>query len=96
MLTLKRVLAAAIVIAAVAAPTAVSARVIGPPVRTHEVPVTPPSATPAHVAGPRAASSSSSFRWTDAGIGAGSLLVLIGLGGAATVAYRRRTQPLAS
>ena len=94
---IKRVLAAAIVIAAVAAPTAAYARSNGHPLGATEVPVTSPTTTTAHLAGPPAATSSSSgFRWADAGIGAGSLLVLIGVGGAAAVAYRRRVHPLAS
>ena len=48
---IKRVLAAAIVIAAVAAPTAAYARSIEPPIGATEVPVTPPITTPAHLAG---------------------------------------------
>ena len=93
---IKRVLTAAIVIAAVAAPTAAYARSNGHPLGATEVPVTSPTTTTAHLAGPPAATSSSGFRWADAGIGAGSLLVLIGVGGAAAVAYRRRVHPLAS
>jgi hypothetical protein len=99
LMLIKRVLAAAIVIAAVAAPTAAYARSNGHPLGATEVPVTSPTTTPAHLAGPPATASSTSssgFRWADAGIGAGSLLVLIGVGGAAAVAYRRRVHPLAS
>jgi hypothetical protein len=109
MLTLiKRIVAAAIVLAAVAAPSAAFARVIDPPSPGHTLPVEfapaasgqaadRPAAASGHAADrPAATSSSSSFQWGDAGIGAGSLLVLIGLGGAAAAAYRRRTHPLAS
>ena len=98
MLTLiKRVLAAAIVIAAVAAPTAAYARSIGHPIGATEVPVTSPTTTTAHLAGPpRRHAPPRAFAGPMPGSGPGSLLVLIGVGGAAAVAYRRRVHPLAS
>jgi hypothetical protein len=110
MLTLiKRALAAVIVIAAVAAPTAAYARFNETPVGGAAVPVEPPYiggvgapapspyAAGAPDADQPAATSSSGFQWGDAGIGAGSLLVLISVGAGTAVAYRRRTQrPLAS
>ncbi|HEX3975750.1 MAG TPA: hypothetical protein VHW96_05765 [Solirubrobacteraceae bacterium] len=96
LMLIKRVLAATIVIAAVAAPTTAYARSNGNPLGATDVPVTSPTTTTAHLAGPSATTSSSGFRWADAGIGAGSLLMLIGVGGAAAVVYRRRVHPLAS
>jgi hypothetical protein len=112
MLTLiKRALAAAIVIAAVAAPTAAYARPVNPAVGLHlfggtsvpvgyggtSVPVEPPYTTGDLDSGQPVATSSSGFQWGDAGIGAGTLLVLMSVGAGAAVAYRRRAQrPLAS
>jgi hypothetical protein len=98
MLTLiKRLLAAAIVIAAVAAPAAAYAQVNEIPIAGSEIPVAPPYIGGAPAAEqPAAAPSSSSFQWGDAGIGAGSLLVLIGVGAGAAVVYRRRAHPLAT
>ena len=98
MLTLiKRLLAAAIVIAAVAAPAAAFARVVETPIGGSAVPVAPPYIGGAPAAEqPAVAPSSSSFHWGDAGIGAGGLLVLIGLGAGAAVVYRRRAHPLAT
>jgi hypothetical protein len=97
MLTLiKRLLAAAIVIAAVAAPSAAYAQVNEIPIAGSEVPVAPPYIGGAPAAEQPAAPSSSSFQWGDAGIGAGSLLVLIGVGAGAAVVYRRRAHPLAT
>src|ERR1700744_4273821 len=93
---IKRVLAAAIVIAAVAAPTAAYARVIEPSLGAEKFAVEPPISTPTHSQSTPTATPSSSFQWADAGIGAGTLLVLIGVGGAAAAVYRRRTHPLAS
>jgi hypothetical protein len=94
---IKRALAAAIVIAAVAAPTAAYARVNETQVGGAGVPVAPPYTAGAPAADQPAATSSSGFQWGDAGIGAASLLVLISVGSGAAVGYRRRTQrPLAS
>jgi hypothetical protein len=90
MLTLiKRALAAAILIAAVAAPTAAYARANGVPLGAG-VPVAPPISAGNPATDQPAATSSSGFQWGDAGIGAGSLLVLIGVGSGTAVAYRRR------
>ena len=95
MLTLiTRLLAAAIVIAAVAAPTAAYAQVNERPVGVMAIPVEPPfTAGTLHTpeTGAPAGASSSGFQWGDAGIGAGSLLVLLGVGMGAAVAIRRRT-----
>lgn len=94
MLTLiKRLLAAAIVIAAVAVPTAAYAQVNERPVGVTTIPVEPPFTPGTHTpdTGAPAGASSSSFQWGDAGIGAGSLLVLVGVGVGAAVAIRRRT-----
>ncbi|HEX3975589.1 MAG TPA: hypothetical protein VHW96_04955 [Solirubrobacteraceae bacterium] len=96
MLTLiKRTLAAAIVIAAVATPTAAYARTIDAPPGAR-VAVAPPQSAGTPNTDQAVATSSSGFQWGDAGIGAGSLLVLISVGSGAAVAYRRRAHPLAS
>ncbi len=92
---IKRALAAAIVIAAVAAPTSAYARAIRVSIDTGG-PVTHPHSAGNPDTDQPAATSSSSFQWGDAGIGAGSLLVLISVGSGAAVAYRRRARPLAS
>ena len=96
MLTLiKRTLAAAVVIAAVATPTAAFARFDGYRARRRS-----PSEPAAPCRARRAPCSREpvqSFQWGDAGVGAGGLLVLIGVGAGAAVAYRRRAhRPLAS
>lgn len=110
LMLVKRALAAAIVIAAVAAPTAAYAQVNEHPIGVAEIPVAPPylggapapgqptapSSSSERAQQPVAARSSSSFQWGDAGIGAGSLLVLIGVGAGGAVAYRRRAHPLAT
>jgi hypothetical protein len=90
MLTLiKRTLAAAVVIAAMAAPTAAFARaVMDEPGSPYPVAAAPPPAAPD--TGHAAASASPSFQWGDAGVRAGGLLVLIGVGAGAGAAYRRR------
>jgi hypothetical protein len=96
--------AAAIVIAAVAAPTVALARPVDPGpgyTLSAEQPLTAPvhgalAPSGVHPATPSVAASSSAFQWADAAIGAGSLLVLIGVGGAAAAVYRHRTHPLAS
>jgi hypothetical protein len=94
---IKRLLAAAIVIAAVAAPAAAYAQVNERQIDGSGVPVAPPYIGGAPAAEqPATAPSSSSFQWDDAGIGAGSLLVLIGVGAGAAVVYRRRAHPLAT
>ncbi len=99
MLTLiKRALAAAIVIAAVAAPASAFAQVNERPIGRSELPVAPPYLAPTHAAAAdqAPAPSSAGFQWADAGIGAGGVLVLIGVGaGAGAVAHRRRARPLA-
>ncbi len=90
MLTLiKRVFAAAIVIAAVAAPTAAYAQVNERPSAVVGVPVEPPYVAGSPASAAPAATSSAGFQWGDAGIGAASLLVLIGVGTGTAVAYRR-------
>ena len=97
MLTLvKRTLAVAVVIAAVATPNAAFARaVMDEPTSPYPVVAPPPPAAPS--AGHAATSASPSFQWGDAGLGAGGLLVLIGVGAGAAVAYRRRAhRPLAT
>jgi hypothetical protein len=94
---IKRILSAAIVIAAVAAPTAASARLDLDPISA-PAPAQPLPAQAAPTAAPHAVngSSSQSFEWGDAGIGAGGLLVLIAVGTGAAVVYRRRGhRPLA-
>ena len=100
MLTLiKRALAAAIVVAAIAAPAAAYAQINQAPIGGSEIPVDylGPTHAAAPPANPSPAASSVGFQWGDAGIGAGSLLVLIGVGaGAGTVAHRRRARPLAN
>ena len=98
MLTLiKRALATAIVMAAVALPTAAYAQVNENPVSSAPVPVEPPYTSATPDADQPAATSSSGFAWGDAGIGAAGLLVLIGVGaGAAVVVRRRAHRPLAS
>jgi hypothetical protein len=85
----KRLLAAAVVVAAAGTPSAAYARFnLDPPVApvaTHPArPAVPPST-------PRAtASASQGFQWDDAGIGAAGIVVLIGTGaGAAAVIGRR-------
>lgn len=90
MLTLiKRTLAAAVVIAAVAMPTAAYAHFdLNPGSPPEPVGALPLRAAPA--AHHAVATSSQSFQWGDAGVGAGGLLVLIGVGAGAAVAYRRR------
>jgi hypothetical protein len=90
---IKRLLAAAIVLAAVALPVAADARVDQNPISSGPVAVEPPypAPAPAHATPAVASASGSSFQWGDAGIGAGSLLVLIGVGAGAAVAYRHRT-----
>jgi hypothetical protein len=92
---IKRVVSAAIVIAAVAAPMAAYARVPMDPISLPGPAVTVPAApTASHAV---ATSSSQSFQWGDAGVGAGGLLVLICVGAGAAVVYRRRAhRPLAS
>lgn len=92
---IKRVLGTAIAIALMAAPAAYA--------RPDQSPITLPDSiatplTPAVSAAPHTpVSSSSSFRWGDAGVGAGGLLVLIIVGTGAAVVYRRRAhRPLAS
>ena len=92
MITLsKRIIAVAAVIAAAAAPSTASARLIAAapdsgPVGA-AVPIQAPSATPQQQAG-----TSQGFQWDDAGIGAAGVLVLVGAGaGAVTLAGRRRT-----
>jgi hypothetical protein len=89
---MKRALAAAIVIAAMALPAAAYAQVDQNPIGASAVPVEPPYLTgPGDASAPAAGSSSgSSFQWGDAGIGAGSLLVLISVGAGAAIAFRRR------
>lgn len=86
----------AIVIAAMAAPAAAYARVSQEPISLPGSAQTPPA--PVTVAVHHAAASSpENFRWGDAGVGAGSLLVLISIGVGAAVVYRRRAhRPLAS
>jgi hypothetical protein len=100
---IKRTLAAAIAIAAVAAPTvafarpnldpisavapAVSAATQAPPAPPSQA--TPPAARPATVA-------SSGFQWRDAAVGAAGALVLISIGSGTAVAVRRRNRLLAS
>jgi hypothetical protein len=98
MLTLiKRALAAAIVMAAMALPTAAYARVNETPISSSAVPVEPAYTSAGPDTDQPAATSSAGFRWGDAGIGAGSLPVLIGVGaGAAVVVRRRAHRPLAS
>jgi hypothetical protein len=95
MLTLiKRIIAAAVVIAAVTAPTAAYARWVEEP--GAPVPVSAPAPPAAPTAGHVAASASPGFQWDDAGVGAGALLVLVSLGAGTAVVYRRRThRPLA-
>ncbi len=92
---IKRALAAVIVIAAVALPAAAYARTSGGAIGAR-VPVAPPYRTGTPRTDQPAATSSSRFQWGDAGIGAGSLLVLISVGAGAAVAYRRRAHPLAT
>ena len=78
---IKRLLAAAVVIAAASAPSVAYARLnLNPPVA--------PAVT--HSAARPEASSTQGFRWDDAGIGAAGIVVLIGMGaGAAAVIARR-------
>jgi hypothetical protein len=85
----KRLLAGAVVIAAVSAPSAASARFnLDPPVAPAATQPARPAVTPP---APRAeASSPQGFRWDDAGVGAAGIVVLIGTGaGAAAVIARR-------
>ena len=74
---IKRVLGAAVIIAAVTAPTAAYARPeLDPPAPPAPVGALPLHAAPApHHA---VATASRSFAWGDAGVGAGGLLVLVG------------------
>jgi uncharacterized membrane protein YphA (DoxX/SURF4 family) len=95
LMLIKRAFAAVIVVAAVAAPTAAHARPNVDPIRP-TVPLQPSHTIVAPDADQAAATSSSGFQWDDAGIGAGSLLVLISVGAGAAVVYRRRARPLAS
>jgi hypothetical protein len=92
---IKRALAAAIVIATMATPAAAFARAIEAP-GGGSVAVAPPYTAATPDADQPAGTSSPGFQWGDAGIGAGTLLVLIGVGSGAAVAYRRRARPLAS
>jgi hypothetical protein len=98
MLTLiTRALAVALALAAVALPTTASARLAESPAGSATLPGEPPYTTAVPDVTEPAATSTSGFQWGDAGIGAGSLLVLIGVGAGAVVVVRRRAQrPLAS
>jgi hypothetical protein len=86
---IKRLLAAAVVIAAASAPSVAYARLnLNPPVAPAVTHPAPPAVTPS-AARPEA-SSTQGFRWDDAGIGAAGMVVLIGMGaGAAAVIARR-------
>lgn len=86
----RRLLTGAVVITAVGAPSAASARLnLNPPVAPTATQPARTSVTPS--AARAEASSPQGFRWDDAGVGAAGIVVLIGTGaGAATVIARRR------
>jgi hypothetical protein len=88
----KRLLPAAVVIAAAIAPPAASARFnLDPPGAPAATQPARPAVTPS--AARAEASSTQGFRWDDAGIGAAGIVVLIGTGaGAATLIGRRHQQ----
>jgi hypothetical protein len=88
LISIKRIVILATVLAAATFPAVASARPVGP---DHPYLVASPvaqTAAPAHLVSP---ASTSGFKWHDAAFGAAAMLILVGIGTGATLAVRRRS-----
>jgi hypothetical protein len=82
--SIRRLLTALTVVLVVSAPSVASAMIPLEPLTGA------PTSAQAPLSAPRAAASSESFQWGDAGVGAAGVLALVGLGSGAVLAIRRR------